>query len=177
MSLSIAHTHKSTIDRANLIRNLMGGLSAVAPGLVAKAAEQLFVTVVQHKRPRREEAWAEGATRISIPSQHGELAAWVWADGPKTVLLVHGWAGRGLQLGAFVEPLVGAGYRVVACDGPAHGESPGRRTNIFSLTEGLGHRRILRDPGVVTAVTEYLIHREALTEEDPSSLNNAASAA
>jgi len=72
-----------------------------------------------------------------IPSPHGDLAAWVWGDGPKTALLVHGWAGRGLQLGAFVEPLVDAGYRVVAYDGPAHGESPGRRTNIFRLTEGL----------------------------------------
>jgi hypothetical protein len=137
MSLSMVHAQKSTIGRANIFQSLTRGLSAVAPGLAAMTAEQLFVTVFRHKRPKREEAWAEGAERISIPSPHGDLAAWVWGDGPKTVLLVHGWAGRGLQLGAFVEPLVNAGYRVVAYDGPAHGESPGRRTNIFNLTEGL----------------------------------------
>ena len=41
------------------------------------------------------------------------------------VLLVHGWEGRGAQLGAFVDPFVAAGYRVVALDGPAHGDSTG----------------------------------------------------
>ena len=137
MSLSMVHSQKSTIGRANVVQKVMSGLSTVAPGLAVMAAEQLFVTVVQHKRPRREDEWADGASRISIPSPHGELAAWVWGDGPNTILLVHGWAGRGLQLGAFVEPFVAAGYRVVAYDGPAHGESPGRRTNIFRLTEGL----------------------------------------
>ncbi len=227
-------------------------------------------------------------------------------DGPKTVLLVHGWAGRGLQMGAFVKPIVDAGYRVVAYDGPSHGQSPGRQANLFKLTdglvavadavgplhgviahslgttavllamsrgqldpgrfvaiapmadtrsmsrnyaamtgfshavvdemrarferrygfrwddieptrlaegieaatlvihdrddgelpaeegellarvmpngrsritEGLGHRRILRDPEVVAAAAGHLIHRNALTEEDPVSLTNAASAA
>ncbi len=137
MSLSSARAQKSTIGRANIFQKLTGGLSTVAPGLAAMAAEQLFVTVFRHKRPTREETWAEGAERISVPSPHGDLAVWVWGDGPQTVLLVHGWAGRGLQLGAFAEPLVDAGYRVVAYDGPAHGESPGRRTNIFKLTEGL----------------------------------------
>ena len=137
MSLSLAHTQKSTIGRANIFQKTTGALSTVAPGVAAMAAEQLFVTVFRHRRPAREEAWAEGATRFSVPSQHGDLAVWVWGDGPNTVLLVHGWAGRGLQLGAFVEPLVDAGYRVVAYDGPAHGESPGRRINIFKLTEGL----------------------------------------
>lgn len=137
MSLSTVHTLKSTNDRANILQRLTGGLSAVAPGLAAMAAENLFVTVIRHNRPPRENAWAEGATRLSIPSPHGELMAWSWGDGPETILLVHGWAGRGLQLGAFVEPLTDAGYRVVAFDGPAHGESSGRRSNIFKLTEGL----------------------------------------
>ncbi len=137
MSLSMVHAQKSTIGRANIVQRVFGGLSKIAPRLAAMAAEQLFVTVFRHERPRREDGWAESAGRISIPSPHGDLATWVWGSGPKTVLLVHGWAGRGLQLGAFVEPLVKAGYRVVAYDGPAHGESPGRRTNIFKLTEGL----------------------------------------
>jgi pimeloyl-ACP methyl ester carboxylesterase len=44
------------------------------------------------------------------------------------VLLVHGWEGRGAQLGALVDPLVAAGYQAIALDGPAHGDSPGRST-------------------------------------------------
>ncbi|MEM6797012.1 MAG: alpha/beta fold hydrolase [Acidobacteriota bacterium] len=45
-------------------------------------------------------------------------------------MLVHGWGGRGLQMGGFAEPLVEAGYRVLALDLPAHGESPGRSTSL-----------------------------------------------
>lgn len=137
MSPSLAYAKKSTIGRANMFQHVTGALSTVAPGVAAMAAEQLFVTVFRHRRPTREEAWADGAVRLSIPSPQGDLATWSWGTGSKTILLVHGWAGRGLQLGAFVEPLVESGYRVVAYDGPAHGESTGRRTNIFKLTEGL----------------------------------------
>jgi pimeloyl-ACP methyl ester carboxylesterase len=53
------------------------------------------------------------------------------------VLLVHGWEGRGAQLGAFVDPLVAAGYRVVALDGPAHGDSPGATTTGPEFAQAL----------------------------------------
>ncbi|HEY4057243.1 MAG TPA: alpha/beta fold hydrolase [Kofleriaceae bacterium] len=59
------------------------------------------------------------------------VSCWRWGVGP-TVLLVHGWEGRGAQLGSFVEPLVAAGLSVVAFDAPAHGDSPGSR---FYLTD------------------------------------------
>jgi pimeloyl-ACP methyl ester carboxylesterase len=137
MSQSEAHTQKSTIGRTHPIQMINRGLSIAAPGLAAMAAEQLFVTVFRHKRPPREKRWAEGAVRFTIPSPHGNLAAWKWGHGLKTVLLVHGWAGRGLQMGAFVKPLVDAGYRVVTYDAPSHGKSPGRQANLFKLTDGL----------------------------------------
>jgi pimeloyl-ACP methyl ester carboxylesterase len=51
------------------------------------------------------------------------------------VYLVHGWGGSAAQLGAFVEPLVAAGLRVVAFDAPSHGASPpgpsGRRSSTI----------------------------------------------
>jgi alpha-beta hydrolase superfamily lysophospholipase len=51
------------------------------------------------------------------------------------VILAHGWAGRAAQLGALAEPLVAAGFRVVAFDAPAHGESPGREAHVPMLAE------------------------------------------
>jgi pimeloyl-ACP methyl ester carboxylesterase len=53
------------------------------------------------------------------------------------VLLVHGWEGRGSQLGAFVEPLVAAGMSVVAFDAPAHGDSPGRRLYLTDHADAI----------------------------------------
>jgi pimeloyl-ACP methyl ester carboxylesterase len=45
-----------------------------------------------------------------------------WGEGP-TVHLVHGWGGNADQMRPFVEPLVTAGFRVVAHDAPSHGRS------------------------------------------------------
>jgi pimeloyl-ACP methyl ester carboxylesterase len=64
------------------------------------------------------------------------LAATAWGDGP-TVLLAHGWGSRGTHWGAFVPPLVEAGFRAVAVDAPAHGDSPGRHANALAFALGL----------------------------------------
>jgi pimeloyl-ACP methyl ester carboxylesterase len=57
------------------------------------------------------------------------LQAWRFGGSGPAVLLVHGWGGRGGQLGAFVGPLCAAGFSVVTFDGPAHGRSTGRTSS------------------------------------------------
>lgn len=52
-----------------------------------------------------------------------------------TVLFVHGWTGRASDFSFFVEPLVKAGFRVIAFDAPAHGESLGDQTNAIEVSE------------------------------------------
>lgn len=47
-----------------------------------------------------------------------------------TVLLLHGWTGRAIFMTAFVAPLTGAGFDVIACDLPGHGDASGRRLHI-----------------------------------------------
>jgi pimeloyl-ACP methyl ester carboxylesterase len=59
-----------------------------------------------------------------------ELAATSWGTGP-TVLLAHGWESRRTHWGAFVPPLLEAGFQAVAVDAPAHGDSPGTRANVL----------------------------------------------
>lgn len=65
----------------------------------------------------------------------GELAVTTWGDKshPK-VLLMHGWGGARAQMTGFVNPLLQAGYFVVAYDQPAHGESDGKQTNILEIS-------------------------------------------
>lgn len=98
-------------------------------------AERLFTSPRRYPRPERERAILASGKRFTVdvllrsPRWAGErtqVAAWRWGVGP-TVLLVHGWEGRGSQLGALVEPLVAAGLSVVAFDAPAHGASRGNR--------------------------------------------------
>jgi pimeloyl-ACP methyl ester carboxylesterase len=64
------------------------------------------------------------------------LAATSWGAGP-AVLLAHGWESRLTHWGAFVTPLVEAGFRAVAVDAPAHGNSPGIRANVLQYGKAL----------------------------------------
>ena len=106
------------------IRLFFAVLGRLSPTLAGRAAARLFARPRRHGRPDRERELIARGSRVPLP---GGLHATSWGTGP-TVLLVHGWEGRGAQLGAFVDPLVAAGFRVVALDGPAHGDSPGRTT-------------------------------------------------
>jgi pimeloyl-ACP methyl ester carboxylesterase len=131
------------------LRSFFGILSLVAPRLAGRVALRLFCTPQRHRVPGWEREIAAGGVRTIVG---GRFAARSWGAGP-IVLLIHGWEGRGTQLGRFVDPLVAAGFRVVAVDGPAHGESPGRRTDLIEFTEAL--RRIGRDLGPLAAIVAH----------------------
>jgi pimeloyl-ACP methyl ester carboxylesterase len=148
-----ASTEKSTNVRLLFIQKFNTILGRVAPRLATRLAERIFVTPIPARQPLRELAWAEDAEKITIPSPLGGIPVWVWGDGPQTVLLVHGWSGRGLQLGAFVQPLVARGYRVITFDAPGHGEAPGRTSSMPAFATTLGS--IGRRFGPVSAVIAH----------------------
>lgn len=119
-----------------LARAGLNGLGRISSPLAGRLAFHFFCTPFRYPEPPRETQVLREAERFSISFQDIHLAAYAWGQGP-TVLLVHGWSGRGSQLGAFVEPLVAAGHRVVAFDLPAHGRTSGRRTNALVATEAV----------------------------------------
>ncbi|MDP2136892.1 MAG: alpha/beta fold hydrolase [Candidatus Didemnitutus sp.] len=102
------------------------------------AAEIFVLPSREGRRMPREETYLESAQRFTISTPAGELAAWQWgpAAGP-LVGLVHGWGGHGAQLGAFVGPLVTAGFRVLTFDAPGHGDTPGNETHVPLLARTL----------------------------------------
>jgi pimeloyl-ACP methyl ester carboxylesterase len=53
----------------------------------------------------------------------------------KKVLLVHGWSGRSTQLFMIAHTLLEKGYMVISFDGPSHGKSPGKQTNMVEFLE------------------------------------------
>ena len=98
---------------------------------VGELASALYLRPTRTRRPPREQGYLASARRFALPSPVGELVAWRWGDAWRpVVVLVHGWEGRGSQLGAFAAPLMAAGFQVVTFDGPAHGESPGEEASV-----------------------------------------------
>lgn len=118
----------------SMIRLGIGAFSRFSPGLSCKLAMELFTRSPRARGLRPDEKkLLLGATPFRLKAEGHELAAWSWGDGP-TVLLQHGWSSRGSHLGAFVRPLLDAGFSVVTYDAPAHGQSPGRKTNGFEIS-------------------------------------------
>ena len=111
-------------------------VEAGSPALAARLVEHLMFRTQRRAVPARERAVLEGARRFSVRSIHGKLAAWRWGGGP-VVLLVHGWNGRGSQLGALAPPLVRSGFEVVTFDAPGHGASEGTRSSLIHFADGI----------------------------------------
>jgi pimeloyl-ACP methyl ester carboxylesterase len=133
------------------LRSFFATLSFISPRAAGRLALRLFRTPHRHHRP----GWEKHVAAAGEPLRVGpELAAHAFGPpGRPIALLVHGWEGRGTQLGRFVEPFVHAGFRVLALDLPAHGESAGARTDLIECTEAL--RKVGRDLGPLAAVVAH----------------------
>jgi pimeloyl-ACP methyl ester carboxylesterase len=112
------------------MRGAMGLLSRTAPDVASRVAVDLFMKPRKFAPPPRERELLAEATpfevRIGVTMT---VQAWRWGSGP-SVLLVHGWEGRGAQLSPFVRPLIAAGFSVVTFDAIGHGLSSGSRSSL-----------------------------------------------
>ena len=115
---------------------VLRGTGAVSPDLAAAWLRRLFLTPRRVATPGREKRWLEHAERGAIDADGEALSTHAWGSGP-LVFLVHGWAGRGSQLGAFGERLAARGFRAVAIDLPGHGDSPGRTSSLLHMAAGV----------------------------------------
>jgi len=122
----------SSLAAAGFIRFL--GWSS--PGISTRLAAWLWSHPTRYARPAREVAVLSSGEPMKIPYGMGGIQAWTWGKGP-VILLVHGWEGRGSQLGSFVDPLVRAGFRVVTFDAPGHGDSTGDQASLFTFVDAI----------------------------------------
>jgi pimeloyl-ACP methyl ester carboxylesterase len=113
-------------------------LELVSPAAADRKALDLWCALPEPRSGKDHRRTTGVVHRLAVP-RGGTVAAEVWGDGP-VVYLVHGWGGWRGQLGAYVEPLVEAGYRVVAADAPSHGDSDDgflgtRRGTVMEMIE------------------------------------------
>lgn len=107
-------------------------IDALAPAWGTRAALRLFFTPLPWKFAMRRAVPAPWTT-VAWPFEGVTLAAYRRADvdaGRPVVLLVHGWAGSGLQMRPLGDALAEAGFDPVLLDFPAHGRSSGWRSTL-----------------------------------------------
>lgn len=118
-------------DAFTTARRAVGAASAVSPRLGGRAAMAAFSSVGGRMPVRPEDLPTHStARRGSLAIRGHELVTYRWGRGDDTVLLLHGWRGRASQFAPLVRELVHEGFHVVSFDAPAHGDAPGRRTDI-----------------------------------------------
>ncbi len=119
------------------IRWAMPKLSALVPFLAKRWAVNLFFTPIKFKTPIKEVEIAKKANLEKITVDGKQIQTYTWGEGDTTILLIHGWAGRGTQFYAFIDSLLEKNCRVIAFDGPSHGLSDGKKTNIIEFDHTL----------------------------------------
>lgn len=133
----------------------LNGLVHRAPSLGGPLLRELFLTPVR-KTPRRR---GEGTVVATIEVGGSRIAVRAAGSGP-AVALVHGWQGHMGQFSMMRAGLIDAGFSVLSFDMPAHGESPGRTTNVAEFTETL--REVARVAGPLHAVVAHSLGGAAL---------------
>ena len=89
-----------------MLRAYFAVASRLLPDLARRQAERLFTLPPRYAGRRTQSVDARRETVVA-----GKHSLAVWQAGPPAapaVLLVHGWGGRGVQMGSFVAPLLAA---------------------------------------------------------------------
>jgi len=123
-----------------------------AEAIIKKVYRAFFGPAKYEVKPTDLEVIARGKN-YRLPFDGGELAVTSWGESGPLVLLMHGWGGARAQMTGFVDPLLAAGYRVVAYDQPAHGESDGKTTNVLEIAPTM--ELILKREGKFDAIIAH----------------------
>jgi pimeloyl-ACP methyl ester carboxylesterase len=123
--------------RVVVLRAVFRSVGVVAPALAARWGEAIFCRPPYHETRPGELEFLRTGHAFRVP--HGErgIAAWTWGERGPLVLLMHGWGSRASRFRFFVPPLVEAGFRVVALDGPGHGQTGGTRASLPEFAAAL----------------------------------------
>ena len=129
-------------------------LGVVAPELAFRQAWKLFVTPRRLPAKPWETAILADARRRTVAYATGPVAVYEWGPpAAPAVVLVHGWELRATYWRAWVLPLLAAGHRVVALDGPAHGASGGRQVTLVDY--GGAVQAVVATAGAVRGVVAH----------------------
>lgn len=112
-------------------------LGKAAPDMASRLALFLYTFPGRKAVHFRQDELLLSARRSSILSGRNRIRVYEWGNGPRRILLLHGWQSRGTALRYFVPTLTDRGCRVVAMDAPGHGESSGWRTTLINYAQSI----------------------------------------
>ncbi len=130
-------TLPSSITIPNFIKRIGKILQLFSSKLTVLFVHKLFITPVKFSLPEREKMMLKSSQvkRVKIHKLNTEIEVLSYGYSKKKVLLIHGWAGRSTQLFMVADRLLEKGYMIISFDGPAHGHSEGKTTNLLDFLD------------------------------------------
>jgi pimeloyl-ACP methyl ester carboxylesterase len=123
-------------NRLRLVRFYFNTMGFFFPKFMAWKAYKLFSTPQRKAKHKKIDKWISNAQSLDFQYNNQDIKLYEWSSQAQTtaespiVLLAHGWESRGTALRMFVPNLVENGFRVVAFDAQAHGDSSGDWNNL-----------------------------------------------
>jgi pimeloyl-ACP methyl ester carboxylesterase len=124
-------------DLQRRLRRFYAFVQALSPALAARLALRMFLTPPRRKLDADDAPIVAQAVRTLVPVGDDAFTKWTWGDGAPVVVVLHGWGSHAARFGNFIAPLRAAGFTVVGIDAPAHGASPGNRSDLPRFRDSL----------------------------------------
>ena len=133
------------------LRTKFKTISKVAPATAGRMAFDLFCTPYPKYKKRKAPAIFHHATkRTVLLSDNTTIHGFEWLPNKpndQTVLIAHGYASYAYKFEHYIAPLLKLGYRVLAFDAPAHGQSEGKHIHVVVYQEAI--QKIMEQAGPV----------------------------
>ena len=133
------------------LRTKFKTISKLAPATAGRMAFELFCTPYPKYKKRKAPAIFHHATkRTVVLSDQTKIHGFEWLpskSNDQTVLIAHGYASYTYKFEHDIAPLLKMGYRVLAFDAPAHGQSEGKHIHVVVYQEAI--QKIMEQAGPV----------------------------
>ncbi|MBC7464659.1 MAG: alpha/beta fold hydrolase [Bdellovibrio sp.] len=107
-------------------------MTAINPSAATRYAVKIFVSPKKFPRGPEEEIFWRNGQQITFASG---CVGRTFGESDKVIWLVPGWESRCSKFKLIIEACVKAGFKIVAWDGPGHGDSPGSRANMVHVAK------------------------------------------
>jgi pimeloyl-ACP methyl ester carboxylesterase len=142
------------------LRRFFAFLQGISPTLAGWVALRMFLTPARRRIEAGDAPILAEARKRHLRAEGHHFVAWQWGDTAPWVVLLHGWGSHAARFGNFIAPLRAAGFSVIGIDAPAHGESPGRQSDLIKFRDCLAE--VLSTHSPVHAVVGHSLGGGAL---------------
>jgi pimeloyl-ACP methyl ester carboxylesterase len=120
-----------------IVRALFPMLEKWSPRLADRLFTSLFFRTFKPSLKSHHISFLQSAEPGKLKIEGRTVMTYKWGHGPKRALFVHGWMGHSAQFRQMISSFTDQGYTCYAFDAPAHGLSPGSRSDLLQFRNSI----------------------------------------